>query len=168
MRATDITWLFDYLYWLRDRILAAAQTLPSDVFVSSDTVTTRDLRGTLVHELDVEWSWRVRLRGGPPEAWGPDVELKPADYATVDQLAEHWRRDEAEMRSWLANLSDEALAEPSDAEASKRLPLWFYLMHMFSHGMQQFSDTAVLLTRVGASPGDVEFLDYADGLVSGS
>ena len=168
MRATDITSLFDYLYWLRDRTLAAAQTLPPDVFISSDTVTTRDLRGTLVHELDVEWSWRVRLTGAPPEAWGPDVELKPADYATVDQLAKHWRRDEAEMRSWLATLSDEALAEPSNAEASKGFPLWFYLMHMFSHGMQQFSDAAVLLTRAGASPGDIEFLDYADVLVSGS
>ena len=33
-------------------------------------------------------------------------------------------------------------------------------MHLYSHGMQQFSEAAVLLTRAGRSPGDIGFLEF--------
>ena len=33
-------------------------------------------------------------------------------------------------------------------------------MHLISHGMQQFSEAAVLLTRAGHSPGDIGFLEF--------
>ena len=33
-------------------------------------------------------------------------------------------------------------------------------MHLVSHGIQQFSEAAVLLTRAGHSPGDIGFLEF--------
>ena len=36
------------------------------------------------------------------------------------------------------------------------------LVHVYSHAMQQFSDCAVLLTRSGHSPGEIDFLEFAD------
>ncbi len=56
MQTTEAVKLFDYLYWARDAVLRAAAELSSDEFISTDSVTDRDLRATLVHELDVEWS----------------------------------------------------------------------------------------------------------------
>ena len=159
MRTSEATTLFDHLYWTRDRVLDAAARLDAAQFSSTDTVTTRDLRATLVHELDVEWSWRERLKGADWDAWGPDAELRAEDYATVDALREHWARDEADMRDWVASLTDADLDAPP-MRKEDRLPLWMFAMHLVDHGIQQFSEAAVLLTRAGHSPGELGFLEF--------
>ncbi len=157
MNRDDLQIQIDYLYWIRDRILARAAELSTDEFIAPETVTTRSVRATLVHELDVEWSWRERLR----HADFPEGELDPDDFPTCATVTEHWRADEAEMRRWIAGLTDEQLALPPQG-ASKPFPLSYYLLHISTHGLQQFSDAAVLLTRAGHSPGDIEFLEFAD------
>jgi uncharacterized damage-inducible protein DinB len=159
MRISEATTLFDYLYWTRDAVLAAAAGLEAGAFTGTDTVTTRDLRATLVHELDVQWSWRERLKGADWDDWGPDADLTAKDYPTIESLREHWTRDEADMRAWLASLTDADLDAPPVREED-RLPLWHFVMHLVSHGIQQFSEAAVLLTRAGHSPGDIGFLEF--------
>jgi uncharacterized damage-inducible protein DinB len=160
MRASEATTLFDYLYWMRDTVLRAAAELEAGAFTAPDTVTNRDLRATLVHELDVQWSWRERLRGADWAEWGEDAELRGGDYPTVDAVAEHWGRDELKMRGWLAGLTDEALDAPPVRDEDRGQPLWVFVMHLVSHGIQQFSEAAVLLTRAGHSPGDIGFLEF--------
>lgn len=153
--------LFDYMYWVNARLLDAAERLPPDRFLASSTLTTRDLRATLVHELDVEWSWRLNLQGKPMEEWGPDEDLRPEDYPDAAGLREHWRRDEAEMRAWIASLTDDDLAaEVSSAFTADKRPLWQYLVHIFTHAAQQHADAATLLTLAGESPGDLGYPEY--------
>ena len=159
MRTTDAATLLDHLYWIRDRVLAAAASLDASAFTAADTVTSRNLRDTLVHELDVQWSWRERLRGADWEEWGQDAELRGEDYATIQAVAEHWQRDEAFMREWLASLTDADLDAPPVRDEDRQ-PLWHYVMHLYSHGLQQFSEAAVLLTRAGHSPDDIGFLEF--------
>ena len=154
--------LFGYAYWVRDRVLDCAAKLSSAEFTVPSAITTRNLRGTLVHTLDVQSSWRARLQGRPETAW--KGELAVADYPTVGILAERWRRDEDEMRRWLATLTDETLAKELRVEASP-YPLWYYLLHVHTHTLQQLADAATLLTRMLHSPGNLEFLEYADDLV---
>jgi len=159
MRTTDVITLFDHLYWTRDAILRAASELDPGAFTSTDTLTTRDLRATLVHELDVQWSWRERLRGADWAEWGEDADLRADDYPTVEAVIEHWHRDELEMRAWLASLTDADLDAPPPRDEDT-LPLWYFVMHLISHGMQQFSEAAVLLTKARHSPGDIGFLEF--------
>lgn len=159
MRTTDAATLFDHLYWVRDTVLQASSGLDPDAFTGTETVTSRDLRDTLVHELDVQWSWRERLKGADWEQWGEDADLRGDDYPTVASIAEHWRRDEAVMREWLAGMTDADL-DASPVRDEDRQPLWHYVMHLYSHGLQQFSEAAVLLTRAGHSPGDIGFLEF--------
>ena len=159
MRTSDATTLFDHLYWVRDAVLRAAAGLDADEFTATDTVTNRDLRATLVHELDVQWSWRERLKGADWEEWGDDAELRGGDYPTVNAVAEHWRGDEADMRAWLASLTDADL-DATPVRDEDQQPLWHYVLHLYSHGLQQFSEAAVLLTRAGQSPGDIGFLEF--------
>jgi uncharacterized damage-inducible protein DinB len=162
VRNEDISILFDHLYWATRRILDTAAELPVEQFVAPSSITTRTLRGTLVHELDVEWSWRLRLKGEPRERWDETAELSPEDYPNVATLAEHWARDEREMLEWLASLDDEALAAPVHPGGDDRFPLWYFLLHLVMHGAQQRADAAVLLTALGHSPGELDFLNCAD------
>ena len=158
MRQRELATLFDYMYWANQRILVTAARLTNAQFTLPSVIAGRDLRATLVHTLDTEWSWRLRLQGRPDA----EKALSASDYRNVAALAEHWKRDEAEMREWVATLDDETLARSIDAERNDRYPLWFYLVHLVTHSHQHRAESAQLLTQLGRSPGDIDFLDYAD------
>ncbi len=164
MRKSDLQPLLDYVYWVNHRLLKEATGLTPEQFAAPSNVTTRDLRATLVHELDVEWSWRLNLQGRAADA-DAAAELKPPDYPDVQTLREHWRREEAQMRAWFDSLADDALAQsvPSDVTRDRR-PLWMYLVHVITHAMQQQADAATLLTLAGRSPGELGFLEYLRSL----
>jgi uncharacterized damage-inducible protein DinB len=161
MQAADFQVLFDHMYWVNRQLLDAAAGLTPAQFREPTRVTTRSLRATLVHELDVEWSWRENLRGKPMEEWGEDDELKPEDYPDVQSLRNHWARDEEDMRAWLMTLSDEDIQRPVPSAFTRdERPLWQYLLHILTHAAQQQADAATLLTLSGRSPGDLDFLAY--------
>jgi uncharacterized damage-inducible protein DinB len=157
MNKADIQHLVDYLYWVNGRILDAAEELEADDLTRPSPPTTRDLRATLVHELDVEWSWRLNLQGRLSEA---EQDLRPEEYPDIAAIREHWARDEAEMRTWLAGLTDDDIAAAVPSELTKnQLPLWQGILHIVFHGIQQQADAATLLTMAGHSPGDIGYLE---------
>jgi len=162
MRRDDILALFDFTYWANRQVLRAASSVPAEAFVAPAACTYRNLRGTLVHTLDVELSWRRRLRGEPREVW--DTTLEDDAFETTASLAEEWARDEAEMRAWLQSLGDDELAAIVDLGDADRFPLWYYLIHIVTHSAEQRRDAALILENLGHSPPDLEFLYYADSL----
>ncbi|MEX0989557.1 MAG: DinB family protein [Actinomycetota bacterium] len=154
----DVMILIDYMYWVNARLLKMASELSTDDFVAPSSVTTRDLRGTLVHELDVEWSWRLNLQGKTGPA---DEELDPGSFPDAASLVTRWREDEAEMRAWLDTISDERITERvRSRQTQDERPLWHYLVHIVTHAAQQQADVATLLSLAGSSPGEFGFLDY--------
>ncbi len=126
MRHGDIDVLLDDLFWVRDRILTATEPWTADEFRSRDTLVTRDLRATLVHQLENEWAWRVSSPAAPlpTAAW-----IRPTSRPL-----------------------------PGDIDD---LPLWRYVAYVVTHGVQLYSEAAVLLTRLGHSPGEVGFLEFS-------
>ncbi len=154
MRADDIRLVFDYSYSATHRVLAAAGRLDADAFSTPPSIDgSPSLRAVLVHMLDAEQSWRRTLKRG---AHVPEPDLDPAAYPTAAALADAWRGDEQEMRDWLATLDDDTL----DAPILGGLPLWQYLLHVCNHGTQHRSEAAMILTHLGASPGDLDFTFY--------
>lgn len=161
MRSAELRQFVDYLLWVNRRLLDAAAGLPPAVFASTSGNTVRDLRATLVHELDVEWSWRMVLEGRPEAEWGSAQELKPEDFPDVDTLRARWDDEARQLRDWVASLTDEDLAaETRPPLTGELLPRWYYVMHIVMHGTQQQADAATLLTAAGASPGEIGFLEF--------
>ena len=161
MEAAALQLLVDHLYWVNHRLLDAAARLEPATFLDSLPVASRDLRATLVHELDVEWSWRMALEGRPPEEWSSAVELVPEDFPDVATLRDRWAIDEAEMRAWLGALGSADLSATVHPGLSRTArPLWQFIVHIVTHGAHQQADAAALLTAAGASPGEIGFLEF--------
>lgn len=155
MRITDIHLIYDYNYWARDRILAAAAQVTSEQYAASAPLPYGSLRGTMLHILDAEKSWRHQLEYG---YWTPD--LLEADYLTLAALQEAWQPEEQAMRAFLAGLSDADLdrtvSYPVDEGVTRVRVLWHCLVHIANHGTQHRAEAAALLTGYGHSPGDLD------------
>jgi hypothetical protein len=74
-------------------------------------------------------------------------------------LKARWDREERDLRGWFARLSDRELASPVPGDDNP-LALWRYLIYVVSHGTQQFAEAAVLLARLGHSPGEIGYLAF--------
>ncbi len=155
MRHEEVAEQIEYLFWMRDRILAASAELTDGQFASPESLTSRDLRATLAHQLENEWAWRIRLEDGS----FPDGDIVAADYPTLGALVARWHREEADLRAWFDGLSDDDLARRPPGDDNP-LALWRYLIAIVNHGTQQFSEGAILLTRLGHSPGEISFLAF--------
>ena len=66
------------------------------------------------------------------------------------------------MRAFLAGLADDELARSvqlTDRQGTTHsFAIWHMLMHLILHSMQHRSEAAAILTKVGQSPGDLDFL----------
>jgi uncharacterized damage-inducible protein DinB len=157
MNIKDILLIYEYNYWANERLFSAAASLTPEQFAAPASFPFGGLRGTLVHILDAERSWRVRFEGVPYPG-----DLVEAGYPASADLQARFRDEEKEMRRYLAALQDADLPRgviyPIDPPPKKRERiLWQCLYHVVNHGTQHRSEAAALLTDYGHSPGDLDF-----------
>lgn len=156
MQIRDLRTIYDYNYWATARMVSAGRKLSAEQFAAPAAFPYGGLRGTLLHMLDAEWAWRMRLQHGAP--W---TDLVEADFPTLDALVTRWQVEEREMRDWLGSLDDEQLAGTvryaiGGGKTRERI-LWHCLLHVANHGTQHRAEAAAILTALGQSPGDVDF-----------
>ncbi|HVN52840.1 MAG TPA: DinB family protein [Anaerolineaceae bacterium] len=158
MKTDEIKLLYEYHYWANKRILeTCARVRPEQYTAPTSMVGYSSLRGTLVHALDAEWSWRLILQG---QRVTQDLATE-ADLPTLIDLEERWQAEEQETRAYLGSLNDEDLngivRYPVESGMIRERPLWHCLVHVVNHGTQHRSEAAALLTGYGQSPGDLDF-----------
>ena len=159
MNLAAIHSLFDYNYWVNQRILDTASGLSPEQFTAAAGVSHGSLRGTLVHALSAEWAWRRRCQGSSP----PGL-LSEDEFPDLESLARRSREEEGAMRSYLASLTDEDLTSIirySRTEGTwTETPLWQILLHVINHGTQSRSEAAIILSQFGHSPGDLDYMIF--------
>ena len=160
MDGQDFLGLFAYSQWANEELLTAAEALTPEAFAAPSEFAYRGIRATLVHTLDVERSWRRRIRGEAPETW--EGELPEAELPTVRQLRAAWEADAEEMRAWIAGLESAAFDRVVDLGPRDRYPLSTFLLHVLTHSAEQRRDVALQLEQAGVKPPEIEYLSYAD------
>jgi uncharacterized damage-inducible protein DinB len=153
--------LYDYHYWARDRVLAAADGMTEDEYGRETGFTYKSIRGMLTHTLTAEIMWSGRARGETPNfADLPNEQSLP----TVEALSERWAKAESLQRSHLQSLQDDDLQKDvvfTGRDGNEfRQPLWQILTLVYSHAIQHRSEAAEALTMVGRSPGNLDFMVY--------
>ena len=155
MNKQDILLIYEYNYWANNRILDASATVLQEQFVATASFPYGGLRGTLVHILDSEWSWRALFQKRELAS-----ELQEIEFASLAALQTRFQAEESAMRAYLAGLSDDMeshLLYTTDSGVERDRILWHCLLHVVNHGTQHRSEAAALLTDFGHSPGDLDF-----------
>src|SRR5215210_3140774 len=99
MRVADIQLLYEYNYWAHDRILRQVAQLTQEQFDADLGYSWGGVRGTLMHVLGTEQTWRSRWRGDG------DAALTQPDLRTPEDLAAAWEENRTAMRAYLATLA---------------------------------------------------------------
>jgi uncharacterized damage-inducible protein DinB len=168
MNISDIHLLYDYNYWANKLIMTTAAQLTPEQFAEPLGYSFGGLRGTLIHTLDTEHSWRHIFQTSRV------IEYDLADtepFPTLDAIADYWRKDEADMRAYLNSLQDsdmENILRYDIPDGKRERVLWHCLVHVVNHGTQHRSECAVMLTDFGHSPGNIDrtrFLNERAGIV---
>jgi uncharacterized damage-inducible protein DinB len=157
----DILTIYEYNNWANRRILSVSAHVVAAHFASSTSHSFGSLRGTLVHTLDTEHSWRMLLQHHSLDYF--DV-MKEQDFATVDALEQRWQEEERSWQGYLAFLTDDDLSgivryTTPEGEKRERV-LWHCLLHVVNHGTHHRSEAAAILTDYGHSPGELDFTAF--------
>jgi uncharacterized damage-inducible protein DinB len=152
--------LYAYSAWANVRILATAKQLTPEQF-TADTDGCGSIRDTLVHTASAQWLWLERWRGtAPRELWDP------MEFPDVATLRTRWDEVEVATSAYIASLRESDLARlvsyVNFQGETWAYPLWQQLLHQVNHATQHRSETALLLTRLGYSPGWLDLLVYVD------
>jgi uncharacterized damage-inducible protein DinB len=152
----DVRFLVGYDQWATRRILAAVAAIDEATWSTPNEIGDRGLGGILVHHLGATQRWRHGLSLSDVS---PRPEREPLQ--TPGWLLAAWEAEWAAWDAWLARLDDATLLSPDE-----EIPMWQLLAHVVNHGTQHRSEAAALLTSAGHSPGDLDVLDYAEGLAA--
>jgi uncharacterized damage-inducible protein DinB len=154
--------LYDYNYWANAKILDATEQLSEAQFIEQTPEGHGSLRGTLVHMLSAEWMWRSRWQGTSPME-----NLREENLLTLGALRMRWHEEEQQMQAFLDALREEDMQRvvpyTNTRGQTYSAPLWQMMGHLVNHGTQHRSEAAVILSRLGHSPGDVDLLIFLLG-----
>ncbi len=161
MNKQDILILYQYNQWANAKILNAAENVTPEQYLAPASFPHGGLRGTLVHALFAEWIWRNRWEGT-----SATVRLKPEDFPTFESLCTRWAEEEKRLMDFVNNLTDERLNDRfsytnTSGKAFSRI-LWLAMAHLVNHGTQHRTEAAAMLTDLGHSPGDIDFIYFLD------
>jgi uncharacterized damage-inducible protein DinB len=159
MNIQDIQLLYQYNRWANKRILDAATNVTAEQFLAPASYPHGGLRGTLTHTLFAEWNWRKRWEGELPTQ-----RIKPEEFPTFDSLRVRWQEEEKSLKAFVDGLIDEKLNAAFQyktlrGDAMEDI-LWHAMVHVVNHGTQHRSEAAAVLTELGRSPGDIDFIVF--------
>lgn len=161
MNKQDILTLYKYNQWANAKILNAAANITLEQYLAPASFPHGGLQGTLVHTVFAEWLWRQRWEGTSPV-----IRFKPEEFPTLESLCARWAEEEKQLMEFVDRLTDERLNSVLHYTNISGKPLtkilWQAMAHVVNHGTQHRTEAAAMLTELGHSPGDIDFIYFLD------
>jgi len=160
--------LYDYQRESNARVLDIVDELSESELQSTIVEGQPSISDTLLHmisivQINVAW-WSNRLSGEDAYLLEyPVSEYPVSEYRNSENLRELWVRTDAEIAKFIDSLKSNNDLErmytrvTPDGETRNRV-LWEMMLHVINHGTQHRSEVAMMLTKLGHSPGDMEIL----------
>lgn len=152
--------LYDYNHWANQCIFAAAEKLDPSHWDAPNQVFQRNLHTLLFHIVRTEWVWRELAQKRGQISTPPQLE----DLDTLALIKAFEEEQACQMQAYLNDLTEEdlladlELQDRSGKKSTKKI--WQMLAHAVLHGMQHRSEAAAILTSLGQSPGDIDFIFF--------
>jgi uncharacterized damage-inducible protein DinB len=155
--------LMDYNEWATERLLVAADRLPDELFSRAlPGAGHGSIFGQLRHIAFVQLNYLVGLEGKANDmaASTEVVQASGVDFESRAGISDAFARGHKGLREFAAALTPERWAEPQRTWPGK-MPLGMYVMQVLLHAQHHRGETAALLTELGYSPGDLDFIFFA-------
>lgn len=160
MQPDEVATLFAYNRWAKQRIWNAAAGLTADVYTATPLPELGSLQQILVHAYGADWLWHRRMADAVSPTALPPVEA----YPTFESLRAAWMDEQESMQAYVEGLTEADLAQDraytTTGGSPQHAPLWQVLLHLLFHGTQHMAEAAAILTALGRSPGNIDFIYY--------
>jgi uncharacterized damage-inducible protein DinB len=160
MNIRNLSVLYEYNYWARDRVFIAVSKLTHDQIVCKRSMSFGSILGTLTHILNAEWIWRLRCQ----ESISPKSMMLENEITDFEKLRETCHEEECQMHKYLSELKDSDLERVVNYKRLKGQEqenlLWHILVHVVNHGTSHRAEIASLLSELGHSPGNLDLIIY--------
>ena len=164
MLATAIREAFAYNRWANERLLGVMDTLTPSELNREGAAGHGSARTTFVHLVQVHKGWLSWWDDSLTAEGAMRVRLNPDDYPDMAALRRVWGELDRQSEAFLATLDDAGVERGFSAPMPNGVvwspQLWEMMLHVALHGQQHRSEIAALLTELGHSPGDLDFVRY--------
>lgn len=148
MDAAMMRTLYEYNYWVRDRVWECCDPLTEEQFTRDLGYSWGSIHDLWVHMMSAEWIWFSRFQGTSPTHM-----LDAADYPTRASIREAWAKIEADAQAYLARLRDEDLGQElvyrHTSGKETHNPLWISLIHVLNHGTDHRAQVLTMVHQFG-------------------
>ncbi|MGH6689469.1 MAG: DinB family protein [Gammaproteobacteria bacterium] len=153
--------LYQYNAWANARVLDTAERLGPEPFATPHDAACPSVRDTLVHTMSAQWIWLERWLGRSPTTM-----FEARDFPDLASIRARWTEIERDTQRFVAGLTEARLASVVEYRNTRGEP-WAHtlgqqMVHQVNHATQHRSEVAVMLTRCGHSPGDLDFLIFVE------
>lgn len=151
--------IYAHASWANRKLFDTAAQI-SEAQLTEATDGNDSIFDLLLHLVDVQRTWLARAQHTVASL------LDPASFATLAVLREAWQTVDEASSTYVASLNADDLTEIVRYTNSKgepqAYPRWQILLHQALHAAQHRSEAALLLSRLGASTGWLDYLIYID------
>lgn len=147
-----------------NRLLEVAAELTDDEIRIPRAASFSTLLESFAHIAAAEVNWLERWTTGANRISTLELQKMPG----MDAVRSSFATTHAGLREFIDALTDDRLDAPlafrdSRLQATLSRPLWQQMMHVANHGTYHRGESAMMLTDMGRSPGDIDFIfwEYA-------